>query len=291
MDDSALQNYLREIWYDPDGSQQRHLALREQHTVSLTDNAPGTLEWAAPCIAAHLKQAERALDIGCGGAQYLEFLLARPDLLQFGVGLDRHLRVSDQTRQRLQTGGRGALVQGDALALPFPDRSFTAAMANRMLNQTGDIARALSEAARVLKSGGLFFVVTADSEQGALLRQIHRAAQEQCGFPPALYRSRTRPGQRLNLQNGPRWLSPLFKDIQLERYERVLVFEQLADLMEYYATGLLFHQATSFEDAEVNPALWFRLYRMVEARLQTILATEGKVEIRDGAALFTATSK
>jgi hypothetical protein len=160
-----------------------------------------------------------------------------------------------------------------------------------MLNQTGDIARALSEAARVLKPGGFIFVVTADSEKSALLRDIHRKSQEELGFPPALYRSRTHPGQRLNLENGPSWLSPNFEQIELERYERVIVFEGLAEAMEYYTTGLLFHQATTFEDAEVNPTLWGRLYRTVEKKLQQVLEDGGKIEIHDGAALFKGRSK
>ncbi len=283
-----LEEYLRGIWRDTEGSQQRHLVLRAAHTVTLTDNAPGTFEWAAPRIASHLQGGERVLDIGCGGGQYLAFLLAQAGLVSFGVGLDRHTRLRDEVWPRLQNYGNSALVQGDALKLPFGENSFSAAMANRMLNQTGDIARALAEAARVLRPSGLLFVVTADSEKRSLLREIHETEQQALGFPSSYFHSTTQPGQRLNLENGTDWLSANFSQIRLERYERQMVFAKLDEVMEHYATGLLFHRASAFDSLKFPSSNWLTLYHRVEEKLDAILKSEGKVEIREGAALFIA---
>lgn len=288
MEDRQLEGYLREIWHDTEGSQQRHLTLREAHTIVLTDNAPGTFEWAAPRIAAHLKGQEQILDIGCGGGQYLAFLLSQHDLITLGIGLDRHTRLNDEVRPRLENNRGWGLVQGNALELPFPASSFTAAMANRMLNQTGDIARALAEAARVLKPGGAFFIVTADSARRSTLREIHETAQQNLGFPAYLYHGTTSSGQRLNLENSTTWLSVNFEEINLERYERVMVFRQLPEVLEYYATGLLFHRANDTDSPETSPAHWLKLYRTVEAKLEELLTTQGQIEIRESAALFTA---
>lgn len=287
MEDSELEEYLTGVWHDTEGSHQRHLALRDEHTVALTDNAPGTFEWAAPKIARYLKDEERVLDIGCGGGQYLTFLLSHPGLISLGVGLDRHDRLADEVWPRLENYSQAALVRGNALDLPFDDNSFTAAMANRMLNQTRNIARALAEASRVLKPEGLLFIVTADSEHRSLLREIHEANQQALSFPSAFYSSSTPPDQRLNLENGPDWLSAHFEEIRLERYERVMIFTRLPEILDYYATGLLFHRADGFGEVE----RWRQLYRAVAERLKEILEKENRIEIREGAALFIAKNK
>lgn len=275
MSDRQLEEYLRNIQADPVGRQARHLALRDAHTVALTDNAPGTFEWATAGIAANLTDNERVLDIGCGNGQYLGYLLSRPGLVELGVGLDRHIRPLNLAR----------FVSGNALALPFAAASFSAAMANRMLNQTGDIARALGEAARVLKPDGKIFVVTADSLQPSLLRQLHETAQAELNFPSYFYRSTTPLGQRLHRQNGTSWLATNFEQVRLEFYERVIVFAQVDEALEHYATGLLFQRAKTTDEANLP---WTTLYQRVAQKLSEVMTQAGKIEIHEGATLFVS---
>jgi len=51
---------------------------------------------------------------------------------------------------------------GDALALDFPDQSFDAVVAITVLHHVPDYEKALVEAARVLKKGGVFLIVDFD---------------------------------------------------------------------------------------------------------------------------------
>jgi len=56
--------------------------------------------------------------------------------------------------------------QGDVLALPFPDGSFDACRCERLLEHLSHPAKALSQMARVTRSGG--WVVALDSDWGSL---------------------------------------------------------------------------------------------------------------------------
>lgn len=95
----------------------------------------------------------RVLDLGCGEGR---FLPAR------GVGLD-----IDMERLRVARGASRLVVRADARCVPFASASFDTVYANRMLNDTGDVDRVLSEIARVLRPSGRLLVLTrARSAQG-----------------------------------------------------------------------------------------------------------------------------
>ena len=86
------------------------------------------------------------LDLGCGEGRFLP---------AGAVGLDL-----DGERLRALMARPGRLVQADAKALPFAGASFDTVYAHRMLNDTGDVERALAEAARVLRTDGTLLVFT-----------------------------------------------------------------------------------------------------------------------------------
>ena len=88
----------------------------------------------------------RVLDLGCGEGRFLP---------AGAVGLDL-----DGERLRALMARPRRLVQADAKALPFADASFDTVYAHRMLNDTGDLDRALAEAARVLRMDGTLLVFT-----------------------------------------------------------------------------------------------------------------------------------
>ncbi len=101
-------------------------------------------------------KANRVLDIACG-AGFLANELARQGMEV--TGIDASKRSLDVARGHDDTG---SVVYrfGDALDLEFPDQSFEVACAMDFLEHVGDRARVLSEAARVLIPGGLFFFNT-----------------------------------------------------------------------------------------------------------------------------------
>ncbi len=300
-----MQNEILEIlrFYsaNPGERQQHHLQIRDSHTVALTDNAPDTTSWAANRITTTLKNNQtfdrRLLDVGCGPGNYLSHFannMTNVDMsgwLKAAVGLDRSGAAVAEAHKKLSCYAIFSLLQGDALNLPFANASFGAAMANRMLNQTGNIQRALSEIRRVLEPGGLLFVVTADSQNVPVLRAIHETALEKLEFPNRLYSHTTSPDQRLNRENGPEWLKAAgFSQVNWEEYWRVMVFHDLESALEHYISGLIFQKSGGFAEPGVSPQKWLDLYNEVRTRLTEVFEQEGQLEIREGAGLFIAVS-
>lgn len=93
------------------------------------------------------------LEIGCGmGSDLLQF--ARGGAIV--TGLDYTPRSIEISRRRFSVydvPGRFAL--GDAENLPFPDASFDVVYSNGVLHHTPDTQRAIDEAHRVLRPGGV----------------------------------------------------------------------------------------------------------------------------------------
>ncbi|HEX2911447.1 MAG TPA: class I SAM-dependent methyltransferase [Chloroflexia bacterium] len=295
---SSTDEYLEWLWNHPVERQNRHLELRQAHTTYLTDQAEATDIWASARIASFLSKSfsfqakPGLLDAGCGAGRYLALLSQKPAFeVQLAVGLDRNREALAEAQRTLRGRHEISLVQGNVRKLPFKAGSFGAAMCNRMLNQTGDIAAALSQVADVLVDGGLLFIVTADSELVSPLRVAHLAALQRLNFPEKLYRSSTPPDQRLNLQNGKAWLEPRFQFEALELYERRLSFTDPALLMEYYASGLLFQKSAGMAEPGINARRWATLYASIKEELAGLMAASGQLTFSDGAALFVASRK
>lgn len=99
------------------------------------------------------------LELGCGTGRLLA-PLARAGVPM--VGIDRSpdmLARARDRRRRIARILRPGLIRGDIRALPLPDRTFGAVMAPYGLLQSllgeADLSAVLSEAARVLRRGGL----------------------------------------------------------------------------------------------------------------------------------------
>jgi ubiquinone/menaquinone biosynthesis C-methylase UbiE len=102
---------------------------------------------------AALLRGKHLLEIGCGmGYDSLEFLkrgvcVTATDLTPNAVELTRrHFEHEGVQAEEVRTA--------NALSLPFADNTFDAVWANGVLHATGDTARAIQEARRVLKPGG-----------------------------------------------------------------------------------------------------------------------------------------
>jgi ubiquinone/menaquinone biosynthesis C-methylase UbiE len=100
-----------------------------------------------------LLRGKHLLEIGCGmGYDSLEFLkrgvrVTATDLTPNAVKMTRrHFEIAGVRAEAVQTA--------NALELPFEDDQFDAVWANGVLHATGDTARAIQEARRVLKPGG-----------------------------------------------------------------------------------------------------------------------------------------
>src|SRR5215207_8370490 len=109
--------------------------------------------------ALSLQPGERVLDIGSGPG----FLAAE---MATEVGPNGRVYGIDPSDSMLASARRrGAAVEystGDALALPFPDAHVDVAVCTQVYEYVEDIATALAEARRVLRSGGRLLVLDTD---------------------------------------------------------------------------------------------------------------------------------
>lgn len=103
------------------------------------------------------------LDIGCGTAASLYFLLHKYDCRVTGVDLsEKAIHISRDRffpgKEIGQNNDRICFMQTDAAYLPFPDASFDLVMMECMITLLEEPLQALSEASRVLRPGGTLFL-------------------------------------------------------------------------------------------------------------------------------------
>jgi ubiquinone/menaquinone biosynthesis C-methylase UbiE len=121
------------------------------------------------------------LDLGTGTGRMLE--LFGPEI-ERGLGLDLSLDMLRFARERLDRAGlrHCSVRQGDIYHLPLPNDSFDAVIIHQVLHYLDDGARAVSEAARVLRPGGRLLVVDFAPHELEFLREEH--AHRRLGFAP-----------------------------------------------------------------------------------------------------------
>jgi 2-polyprenyl-6-hydroxyphenyl methylase/3-demethylubiquinone-9 3-methyltransferase len=101
------------------------------------------------------QQGKAVLDIGCGGG-----LIAKPLIEQGAVVAGIDLSAESIAAARAACAGRGDFRVGDAREVPFATQSFDTVLMADLLDHIPDYSKALAEAARVLKPGGMLFVGT-----------------------------------------------------------------------------------------------------------------------------------
>lgn len=119
------------------------------------------------CQKLRLPQGGKALDVCTGTGDLISYLLPLVGAQGEVCGLDFSENMLSFARQRYPNTANVSLTQGDALALPYPDDSFDAAIISFGLRNVTDIPLALREMHRILKPGG--WMVNLDTAPNPLL--------------------------------------------------------------------------------------------------------------------------
>ena len=121
------------------------------------------------------------LDLGTGTGRMLE--LFGPEI-ERGLGLDLSLDMLLLARDRLERAGlkNCSVRQGDIYDLPLANDSFDVVILHQVLHFLDDGARAIHEAARVLRPGGRLLVIHFAPHEQEFLRE--QFAHRRLGFAP-----------------------------------------------------------------------------------------------------------
>ena len=132
---------------------------------------------------AALTPSDRVLDLACGTGDIV--FAAAPHVTQ-AVGLDVTHRMLQLARGRgrghagpaeaghhVHAGHHIQIVQGDMLALPFPDRAFTVVTTGYGLRNVPDLRQALREIERVLVPGGRLLSLDFNRPSNPIVRRVY----------------------------------------------------------------------------------------------------------------------
>ncbi len=144
----------------------------------------GFADQVAPLLANQIRLGGNVLDIGAG---FGSFVLAARRLGLDAVGIEIAEFEVEYARRRLRRekpsdDPQSVYLLGDGLALPFETNTFDAVTLWNILEHVEDEKRLLSEARRVLKPGGIIYIICPN------YASLRREAHYQVFWPPLLPR-------------------------------------------------------------------------------------------------------
>jgi len=174
----------------------------------------------------------RWLDVGCGNGAFTELLVSRCAPARI-AGVDPAEGMLAFARQRPALSAAD-LRHGDAMALPFADAAFDAAVMPLVIFFVPEPARGVAEMARVLAPGGLAAAYAWDMEGGGFPYEPVHALLRELGatVPEAPSPQASRPDVLRQL-----WTDAGFEDIQTRRIPVQRTWPGFDDYWETVAGG------------------------------------------------------
>lgn len=174
------------------GGEDLHVGIHKSDDEPVLDASNRTTERMAKQVADSLRPGTRVLDIGGGYGGVARYLAA-----QFGVHVTSlNLSEVQNERARRMTAERGLndlvmIVDGDFENIPYDSDSFDLIWSQDALLHSGNRARVMAEAARVLKPGGTFVFtdpMSADGVETDKLQPVLDRIQLETMGTPEFYR-------------------------------------------------------------------------------------------------------
>lgn len=166
--DNAFYDELGERWYED--SAHPIALLRAESTIKL--------DFVRQSLLAQPKKPTKLLDIGCG-AGLLSIPLAGDGYEVKGIDLSENSIATARAR-----GSNAKFAVGSAYELPEADGSYDAVLMMDFLEHVEEPERAISEARRVLRPGGILLTQTFNRTWRARLLAIHAVRLLARGCPP-----------------------------------------------------------------------------------------------------------
>jgi len=154
-------------------------------------------------------------------------------------------------------------------------------LANHMLYHVPDIQAAGNEINRSLRSGG--YLIAATNGQKSMLRFLDeiRAACQNLGFELEIPPSPARIN--FTLENGADFLSPVFPDVKLYKFESSLVFSDAKPVVAYI------NSIQTLYKSQFPPELpWEAMLGQVERQVLAEIRTAGKYRVDKTTGIFIA---
>jgi ubiquinone/menaquinone biosynthesis C-methylase UbiE len=183
------------------------------------------IDWLAP------SRGLRWIDVGCGTGAFTELVVERCAPVEV-EGIDPSEAQLSFARAR-PLGQMARFQQGDALALPFSDESFDAAVMALVIFFIPDPAKSIDEMVRVVRPGGTVAAYVWDMTGGGHPLELMHAEMEAMGFtapwPPRSDITGLQALRRL-------WIDAALNDIESRE---ITVHRTFADFEDYWTTSTL----------------------------------------------------
>ncbi|AUW94623.1 hypothetical protein BXT84_12275 [Sulfobacillus thermotolerans] len=216
-------------------------ALYSLHSSDVFDDLT---QWARAKLV-----PQTILDVGMGSGHWYEAIVRHcPSSLYHGIDISEAMIESFSHYAPFTLSAHVSVA--DAMNVPFSNASMDWVGLHFMLYHVPDPHRALAEAWRVLKPGGLLMTLAHGSMNFSALTALHHRALAHCGWSA---RTTSEEGFTYTLDNGADYF-PSEADVCCHAFPSGLRFPTANAVIAYYQSGFIFRSLNP--DARKNDTLY-----------------------------------